>query len=34
VPLACLVGRACPSEWHQDLVARQSPLAHEPGREI
>jgi len=34
VPLSCLVGRACPSEWHQDLVARQSPLAHEPGRDI
>jgi len=34
VPLATLVGRACPSDWHKDLVARQSPLAHEPGRDI
>jgi hypothetical protein len=34
VPLAWAVGRAWPREWHEGLIARQSPLAHEPGRDI
>jgi len=33
-PLAWLVGKALPREWHSPLVARQSPLAHEPAREV
>ena len=33
-PLAWLVGKALPREWRSPLVARQSPLAHEPAREI
>ncbi|MFA6265211.1 MAG: hypothetical protein WC670_05790 [Pseudolabrys sp.] len=33
-PLAWLVGKALPREWYGPLVARQSPLAHEPAREI
>ncbi|RDV01103.1 hypothetical protein [Undibacter mobilis] len=34
LPLAWLVGRSCPADWHKELLARPSPLAHEPGREI
>ena len=34
LPLAWLVGRALPQDWHRGLVARQSPLAYEPGRDV
>ncbi|WP_137044588.1 hypothetical protein [Pseudolabrys sp. FHR47] len=34
LPLAWAVGNALPRDWHQGLIARQSPLAHEPAREI
>jgi len=33
-PLAWTVGRVWPHAWREGLIARQSPLAHEPGREI
>lgn len=34
LPLAWAVGKALPRGWHDGLIARQSPLAHEPAREI
>lgn len=34
LPLAWVVGRAFPHDWHDGLIARQSPLAHEPAREV
>lgn len=34
LPLAWLVGKGLPRDWHGPLIARQSPLAHEPAREI
>lgn len=34
LPLAWLVGKLLPREWHDGLIARQSPLAHEPARDI
>lgn len=34
LPLAWAVGKALPRDWHGGLIARQSPLAHEPAREI
>lgn len=34
LPLAWAVGKTLPRDWHGGLIARQSPLAHEPAREI
>ncbi|HWK94374.1 MAG TPA: hypothetical protein VNR39_03025 [Pseudolabrys sp.] len=34
LPLAWAVGKALPRDWHSGLIARQSPLAHEPAREV
>jgi len=34
LPIAWAVGKALPRDWHSGLIARRSPLAHEPTRDL